>query len=145
LGGKVEAIVSSRHGDTLSLIQTGVAPIPLTIGKIASIEIYRGKSRSAGAKRGMIWGGLIGLSSGLLLAASSEPNVVGDCDPSIRECATQSDVEFVAWSVGGFIAFGAGIGALIGRARWQALDLPARPVVSWVPRRDAALRVGLRF
>jgi hypothetical protein len=51
----------------------------------------------------------------------------------------------VAACVLGGAASGAGIGALIGRARWDALELPGRPVLSWTPRRGALLGVGLRF
>jgi hypothetical protein len=142
LGSKIEAVVFDRRGDTLSLATSGLAPIAVTIASITGIEMYRGKSRSAGARRGMIWGALIGTPAYLFAAAFAG---AGECEPSDEECETLSVVALTAEGVLGGAASGAGIGALIGRAQWDELELPARPVVSWVPGRGAVLGVGLRF
>ena len=56
LGGKLEGTVVGRKGDTLSIVPRNVAPVDIPISALSRVEIYRGKSRTAGAKKGLMWG-----------------------------------------------------------------------------------------
>ena len=149
LGGKLEGTIIGRRGDTLSILQPKIAPFEIPISALSRIEVYRGKSRVAGAKKGLLWGLAIGLPVGLATAAGDDKtwNVVdADCDPFLQSCAMYSDVEQVMLLTAGSAAIGAGIGALIGKERWQTLHTPTLPVVI-VSRHGVLIgtRVGLPF
>jgi hypothetical protein len=65
LGGKLEGTIIGRRGDTLSIVQHNVAPFEIPVSALSRVEIYRGKSHAAGAKRGLLWGLAIGLPVGI--------------------------------------------------------------------------------
>lgn len=147
LGSRLDATVVARRGDTLSLVQRGVAPIELPISSLSRVEIYRGKSRLAGAKKGLLWGLAIGLPLGAVSTAGDnrEWNKVDDtCNSASGNCATYTDLEQVAVVTVGSGLFGAGLGAIIGKARWESLKLPANPAVGIVPS-AGGVRATLSF
>jgi len=69
-----------------------------------------------------------------------------NCDPFFQTCGTHSDVEQVMLVSVGSGAIAAGIGTLIGRERWETLNLPLIPVVI-VKRHGVVIgtRIGLAF
>ena len=148
-GGKLEGMIIGRRGDTLSIVPRDAAPVDIPISALSRVEISRGKSRAAGAKKGFLWGVAIGLPVGLATATGDNKtwNLVDEsCDPFFQTCAKHSDVEQVMLVSVGTGAIAAGIGALIGRERWEALDLPPLPVV--IVKRHGALvgtRLGFAF
>jgi hypothetical protein len=146
LGARLEATIVARRGDTLSLVPRGTAPVELPISSLSQVEMYRGKSRLAGAKRGLLWGLAIGLPLGAVSTAGDNKdwNQVDDtCDPALKDCATYSDLEQVAVITAGSAMLGAGIGAIIGKSRWERLQRPT-PALSIVPSRGL-VRVQLSF
>ena len=121
VAGRYVGTVLSRSGDTLTVGSPNGLPFALPSSRITSLEISRGKSRSDGAKRGMKWGAPIGLVMGLLTVGFAD-----DC----YGCSNRTDNAWgsgIAWvglnAVSGAL-WGAGIGALIGRERWEGFDLP---------------------
>jgi len=68
LGGKLEGMIIGRRGDTLSIVSHDAAPVDIPISALSRVEISRGKSRAAGAKKGFLWGLAIGLPVGLATA-----------------------------------------------------------------------------
>lgn len=117
VAGRYIGTVLSRSDDTLTLGSPNAAPFVIPTSRIATLEISHGKSRSAGAVRGMVWGLPIGLAMGALLAAS-----VTDCAACSQN--GESPGEAVVLSTLSGVIWGAGIGALVGRERWDAFDLP---------------------
>jgi hypothetical protein len=132
--------VLARHGDTLELGGPNAAPVRIPIERIASAEVSRGSSRADGAKRGLVWGIPIGLLAGALSDASRKSipsSCYGDaaCEPDEPSTATQLLIGAAAGA-----AWGAGIGALVGRERWDHFDIGAR---SAFDRRDGRTRFGV--
>ena len=117
VAGKYVGTVLTRSADTLVLGNPSSAQVKLPVGSIRSLEISRGKSRSAGAVRGMLWGGSIGLAVGVLGVATAEDCLA--CYESVSD-----DEALALYTVSG-LAWGAGIGALVGRERWERFALPA--------------------
>ncbi len=124
LAGKFEGTVISRSADSLVVASPSSAPVSMAVSRVTSLEVSRGKSRGAGAQRGMLWGAPIGLAFGLATVQS-----VRDC----TNCTAQSNRipagEWLAVSVLSGLGYGAAIGALIGRERWERYELAPRPVV----------------
>jgi len=132
LGGKLEGMIIGRRGDTVSIVSHNAAAVDIPISAQSRVEISRGKSGAAGAKKGFFWGLAIGLPVGLATATGDNKtwNLVEEsCDPFFQTCATHSDVEQVMLVSVGTGAIAAGIGALIGRERWETLNVPLLPVV----------------
>jgi len=98
LGGKLEGTIAARRGDTLSIVPSNVAPVDIPISALSRVEVYRGTSRTAGAKKGLLWGLALGLPAGLLTAAGDNKTwnrVKGGCDPAWQDCVLYTDVEQV--------------------------------------------------
>jgi hypothetical protein len=93
----------------------------IPIDRLTSFEVSRGTSRSLGAKRGVVWGSAVGL----IIAAVALPSLQ-NCD----YCSNTSGdlTSFVLYMTASSALYGAGIGALIGRERWEKFDLPPRLV-----------------
>ncbi|MHB1224260.1 MAG: hypothetical protein ACYC2G_09500 [Gemmatimonadaceae bacterium] len=72
LAGRVEGVVVDRGPDTLRVAVAQRGPIPVPVPAIASIEIYRGRSRRPGAARGAKRGAIAGLGFGLANAFFSD-------------------------------------------------------------------------
>jgi hypothetical protein len=149
LGGKLEGMIIGRRGDTVSIVSHNAAPVDIPISALSRVEISRGKSRAAGAKKGFLWGVAIGFPVGLATATGDNKtwNLVDEnCDPFFQTCGTHSDVEQVMLVSVGSGAIAAGIGTLIGRERWETLNLPLLPVVI-VKRHGVVIgtRIGLAF
>ena len=119
VAGKYVGTVLSRRGDTLTLGNPSGTPVVLPLGSIGSLEISRGKSRTAGAIRGMLGGAPIGAALGIFGVAEV----------------------FAAFTAAG-VLWGAGIGAIVGRERWERFDLPRRTALLIGPR-SAAFAVVL--
>lgn len=145
LGGRYDATIGARRGDTLSLVRSGSPSLDIPISAITTAEVYRGKDRVAGMRRGILWGTGIGVGFGLLLAlgANSEDNClyVEPCDPS----DTVSDAGIVGFMAFGGILYGAGIGALVGRQRWDRLQVPNQRASLLLDHRATGMRVGVRL
>jgi hypothetical protein len=96
-------------------------PVTIPIDRLASFEVSRGNSRSLGAQRGVVWGSGVGL----ILALVALPSLQG-----CNYCSNTSGdlTSFVLYLTASGALYGAGIGALIGRERWEKFDLAPRPV-----------------
>jgi hypothetical protein len=143
LGSRYDATIGARHGDTLSLVRSGHASIDVPISSIAVAELYRGKDRVAGMWNGVKWGTAIGLVTGALFAlGSNQENCFYEvCDPY----NTVSDAEMVTWVSFGGAFYGGIIGAIVGRHRWERLQMPNERASLMFDQRGTATRVGLRF
>ena len=127
--------VLSRSGDTLQLGGPNAAPVNVPVNRITSLEISRGKSRLRGAGRGVLWGTPIGLVVGLASANSLE-----DCsDFGCGDASSGERGAYVLASTLGGALWGAGIGAIVGRERWEHFDVGARTSLDY---RDGRTRFG---
>jgi hypothetical protein len=122
LAGRYEGTILTRSGDTLRVGGPNSQPLSVPIDRIAAFEVSRGTSRSLGAKHGAVWGSAVGLLFGLITL------------PSIRDCdycgasTSGEQTSFVLTMTASGALWGAGIGALIGRERWDKFDLAPRPI-----------------
>ena len=136
LAGRYEGTVLTRNGDTLRVGGPNSQPITVPIDRLASFEVSRGTSRSLGAKRGVVWGSGVGLILALVAL------------PSLQNCDycnnTPGDLtSFVLYLTASGALYGAGIGAPIGRERWERYELQ-RTSVAWDPR-TSTMRVAFRY
>lgn len=117
VAGRYAATVLTRTIDTVRVSAPGMAPFDIPVRSIKYLEVSRGNSRTLGAVRGVLWGGGIGLAVGMIVAATDENNA---------NYNSLSAGEIVAYSTlsGGF--YGAIIGAIVGRERWERFEMPVR-------------------
>jgi hypothetical protein len=144
LGGRTEGFIGARRADTLSVLPTTTSPVDVPISALTRVDLYRGKSRSAGALRGLIWGAAIAAPFAVIAALGDNGDwntVDPSCDSDLDQCDMYSDASLVASTVGGGALIGAAIGAIVGRARWERLQVPVRSSIV-VPSRG---RVGVAF
>jgi len=135
VAGRYVGTVLSRSGDTLTLGSPNSLPIKLMASQIQSLEFSRGKSRSDGAVRGMMWGTPIGAAFGALLIGSDE------CPSCVDKGSKITAGEALGAGAFAGLLWGAGIGALIGRERWDRFDLPTHSALGISPGRTTfALR-----
>lgn len=137
LAGRFVGTVLTRDSSALHVGSPNAQPVDVPFDRITSFEISRGKSRSAGAWRGIQWGAPIGLGLGLLLAPS-----LRECSPTCRDATSSEKSDFILAGAVSGILWGAGIGALIGRERWERFDVAPR---SGVDVRTGAARLGVRL
>ena len=117
VAGRYAATVLTRTADTIRVGAPDKSPLDIPISRITSLEVSRGDSRALGAGRGVLWGGAIGLAVGIVAAATDETNA---------NYNTLSAGEIVAYGTISGVFYGAIIGAIIGRERWESFDLPVR-------------------
>jgi hypothetical protein len=134
VAGRYVGTVLARSADTLTLGNPSGAPVALPLGAIRSLEISRGKSRTTGAVRGMMWGAPIGAALGIFGIATAEECT--GCFESVGDAEA-----LAAFTIAGLL-WGAGIGAIVGRERWERFDLPVRAAFRAGPR-SMALAVVL--
>jgi len=136
VAGRYVGTILTRSGDTLQLGGPNAAPVNVPVNRITSLEISRGKSRLHGAGRGVLWGTPIGLVVGLASANSLE-----DCtDFGCGDASSGERGAYVLASTLGGALWGAGIGALVGRERWEHFDVGARSAFDF---RDGRTRLGV--
>ena len=128
VAGRYAGTVLSRTADTLVLGSPNTAPVQVPVVRITSAEVSRGSSRSLGALQGLKWGVPIGLAIGVIAAAGSDNPDNLYCS-GFDNCG-QSDGAFrarviTAGVIGGAF-WGAAIGALVGRERWERFDIAPR-------------------
>jgi hypothetical protein len=127
VAGRHVATLLSRSADTITIGGPGTVPIAIPIARVSSMEISKGKSRSLGAVRGVEWGAPIGAGFGLLTLGA-----IHDC----RNCNPQeqpTDGGWVAFSAVAGALWGAAIGAIVGRERWESFDLSHRAALGVRP------------
>jgi hypothetical protein len=125
LAGKYEGTVLTRSADTLRVGGPNSAPVTVPVDRLTSFELSRGSSRLLGAKHGTYWGSAVGLVLGLAVL------------PSFASCSSCGDISngeqasFVFYMTVSGALYGAGIGAIVGRERWERFDLTPRPVMGF--------------
>ncbi len=141
VAGRYVGTVLTRSADTVELGAPGTAPIKVPFARLTSVEVSRGSSRMLGAGRGVMWGAPIGLIIGVVAASGT------DGDPYCYDsCSTSGSYKagIVAASTVAGALWGAGIGAIVGRERWERFELT--PHTSFDTRRGrAALGFAVAF
>lgn len=129
--------VLARNAETITMGSANSLPVTIPIAAVTRLEISRGKSRSAGALRGILWGAPIGLVAALITPAEGFNSPYGPTSQN-----EWSKAELVgAGAIGGAL-WGAGIGALVGRERWDQFQLASRTTLNVHPQ---GVTVGLRL
>ena len=122
VAGRYVGTVLTRSGDTLRVGGPNSQPLTVPIDRVVAFEVSRGTSRSLGAQRGAVWGSAVGLVFALVTIPS-----LRDCE----YCGTYTSGEQATFALSMTFSgalWGAGIGALIGRERWDRYDLAPRPI-----------------
>jgi hypothetical protein len=115
---KFTGTVLSSSADTFTVANPSTVAVTVPMAHITSLEVSRGKSRSAGAVRGLMWGLPIGLALGIPYSGGGQKQGCSTCD---------SPAAIVAYTGIAGAVWGAGIGALIGREKWVRLQLRSQP------------------
>ena len=118
VAGRYATTVLTRTADTIRVGAPDKSPLDIPVSRITSLEVSRGDSRALGAVRGVLWGGGIGLAVGAVLAAADEN--------SSTTYDGLSAGENVAYATLSGIFYGAIIGAIVGRERWETFEMPVR-------------------
>ena len=132
----LDGTVVALTADTIAIQRDGaIARLP--VAALGRLELFRGFDRRAGARRGAIWGGGVGVFMGFTVA--------GIASAHSRSCTTGPDArcedtpypksEIALWTAltgGAGALYGAGFGALIGRQRWERLH-PTRATLGPAP------------
>ena len=126
LSHRVEGYVAGYQGDTM-VISSNARLTAVDLRRVSEFEVYRGKSRASGARAGLMWGAAAG--AGLSVVSAARPNSENDlrdtdCIDTMDECERASDLEQALSMTAGSAILGAGIGALIGRDRWERMGVP---------------------
>jgi hypothetical protein len=119
LSERFEGILLARKGDTLTIgSRRSTRDLPLV--SITNLQIYRGKDRWAGARRGALWGAAVGLLLGV--ASAKSPGAFYECynaKPCDPPTSTEAFISAFALST----LSGATIGGYIGTEKWQRVLL----------------------
>jgi hypothetical protein len=114
VAGQATATIVRQTADSLTIARQDTPPITIATARVTSLEVSRGRSRSAGAARGVLWSLPVGVAGGIV------------AETAFRRCRTCGSAEnltpFHAALLLGALG-GAGIGAVIGRERWESLEL----------------------
>jgi hypothetical protein len=119
IAGRLEGTVSSRTADSLVVLTNAPAQYRIALRSVESVEVSRGTSRSAGATKGALWGGGIGLAISIPLSGDAESRRSADG-------GTMSPANFIAIETIGGAMIGAAIGAMIGSEQWARYASPVR-------------------
>jgi hypothetical protein len=138
LAGRYEGTVLTRSGDTLRVGGPNSQPVTVPIDRLTSFEVSRGNSRWLGAQRGIAWGSTVGLILGLVTIPA-----VQSCDGCRTSWSRAEESSWVLYMTASTALWGAAIGGLIGRERWEPFELQ-RTSVAW-DSRTATVRVGFRY
>jgi hypothetical protein len=142
VAGSYVGTVLAREPGIMRVGSQDTAPIDVPLGRITSLEISKGKSHSAGAARGVVIGGVIGLALGVVAAVSDpDSRTYFNYDTGRRDTTSRGAI--VAYTTFSGALLGAGIGALIPKERWERFDLAPR--TSMDPRRrrmELGLSIG---
>lgn len=142
-GDRLDALLSAKTGDSLVLIRAGYSPMTVAVSTITAADVYRGRSRGAGARRGVKWGAIIGAALGALAIVGNTNYFDEVCEPPPGTCDRVSDVEaFAAFTLTG-VGYGAAIGAIARVNRWERLSLPDKRVSLLTD--PARRQLGVRF
>ncbi len=130
----IDGTILERTADSLVLVTQPGAQARLAWMSIKSLDVYRGHSVVAGAKRGFLWGAVTAIP--LMLTISSRDSTVHP--NAIASVAAGAAVMSL------FGIFGAVIGAPVGRDTWEsaALQPVLQPVVQHAGGRTG---IGVRL
>ncbi len=122
---RVTVTVLERRADTVLVAPEKGSPFTVPIGAFTTLDLSKGKSRAEGAKVGALWSA--GFYALYALAIASG----GDSCDGRTTCATTNEPtagELIGFTAAGSLV-GAGIGAIIGREKWERVPLVGRTSV----------------
>ena len=108
---RVEGTLMAQTSDSLTMASVGALRTLIPSANVMKIQVSEGKKASAGFFKGAKVGAVIGVATGLLLAAA-----VNDVDGS-----TEGVGGMVAYMTFSTAVWGGGIGALIGAEKWTTV------------------------
>lgn len=143
VAGTFVGTVLAREPGIMRVGSQDTAPIDVPLDRLTSLEISKGKSRAAGAGRGTVVGGLVGLAVGAVAALSDdEDRAYYNYSTNTRD--TTSRGAMVAYGVFTGALIGAAIGVFIPKERWERFDLAPRTGMD-PRRRRMELGVSLSY
>jgi hypothetical protein len=121
VAGRTTATLVGRTADSLTIAPEDTQPLTIATARLTALDVSRGRSRSAGAARGVLWSVPVGVAAGFI--AESAQRRCRTCGSS--ENLSPFHAALLLTALGG-----AGIGALIGRETWVSLDPVPRVTVA---------------
>lgn len=135
LAGRYTGTVLQRTADSLLVGSPDAPPVGVALARIARLDVSRGRSAGAGAKRGLLIGAGVGGVAGLVFSRAllSEAGA-GDLTILVAPLAIVVEAALGA-------AVGGAIGAIVKREVWESYTATDTRIGIGV--RDGALRLGL--
>jgi hypothetical protein len=118
LGTRIDGTVLSRTTDSIVVATPQGVQYRIATGSISEFAVSRGKTHSAGAKRGAIWTAAI-TGPLLVIGAASDPTIDGG-----------EKVGLVLSGTAIYAGIGALIGAVIGAEGWLSLPVQSTPSIA---------------
>ena len=119
--------VSRSTPDSLVILSaSGEGRTTVATRALEKLEVSAGKNAVAGAKKGAIWGGVIGGVAGLIF-------LIAPCDVpegSTLDCSASTKAGYATISLGTGILYGIVIGALVKAEKWEPVNLQPRVTLS---------------
>ena len=140
LSSRLEGTVVSHTADSMVVVRESTV-YRLSLGEVSRLEVHTGKDRLAGARRGALIGGVIGVGWGILVVASGFDEPLCYTEEPCGEAPPAG--ETIVASTGAGAVWGGLIGAWVGRKRWDPVPGPARLAVA--PAAGGGMNVGLRW
>ena len=109
-------------GDTIDIAR-GDARVRVPAAAVTRLELSRGRSRLAGAGRGALWGGGIGLVLGAVTTGQREEYTECADSDVFNECEPMPTGTWIALNTVGGAIWGTLIGAIVGRERWDTVPV----------------------
>jgi hypothetical protein len=135
--GQLTGKIASRTAEALVVTDERRGEFTVPFAALSELNVSRGKSHSAGALKGAMWGAGLGLGVGLMFAAVPNSDRHSQSGYGLGPPTAE---EGILLGFGGGLVIGFSLGGLAGSERWDGVHVPASIAVVPVGR-----RLGLRF
>ena len=109
--GRIDGTIIARNADSIVVATLHGKQYRATLGSVRSIDVYRGRSRALGAKKGAIWGAAVAAVPLAIAFVAANPK---------RDRWSRSDeLRFSLWALKIYAETGAVIGMFVGAEHWQ--------------------------
>lgn len=118
-GDRVDGTIIARGPDSITVATLRGKQYQAALNTVRSVDLYRGRSRIVGAKKGAFWGAVIAAVPLVIAYAAANPK---------RDRWSRADeLRFSAFVLKVYAETGAVIGAFVGADSWQRCVTPTAP------------------
>jgi hypothetical protein len=108
---RVDGTIIARDAESLTVATLHGQQYRATLGALRTVDVYRGRSRMVGAKKGAIWGAAV-IAVPLAIAFVAR-------DPKRDGWSRKDELHLSLWAIRVYAETGAVIGAFVRAERWE--------------------------